>query len=116
MVDDFEKKYKTLEIPYPKDNAQAEIATEEAKQKAAYEKFVTESKTRVEGLGTELAKVISNIVTKDIGTNYGLGYNPKFHCVKYCLFSIVGSYDANRRDEYGRSHGGGTRSCTRISS
>merc|ERR1712242_422570 len=33
MVDDFEKKYKILEIPYPKDTAQAEIATEEAKQK-----------------------------------------------------------------------------------
>merc|ERR1712135_68522 len=30
MVDDFEKKYKALEIPYPKDTAQAEIATEEA--------------------------------------------------------------------------------------
>ena len=57
MVDDFEKKYKALEIPYPKDTAQAEIATEEAKQKAAYEKFVTESKTRAEGLGAELAKV-----------------------------------------------------------
>jgi len=56
MVDDFEKKYKALDIPYPKDTAQAEIATEEAKQKAAYEKFVTESKTRVEGFGAELAK------------------------------------------------------------
>merc|ERR1712122_377503 len=30
MVDDFEKKYKALEIPYPKDTAQAELAAEEA--------------------------------------------------------------------------------------
>merc|ERR1712088_733778 len=32
MVDDFEKKYKALDIPYPKDTAQGEIAAEEAKQ------------------------------------------------------------------------------------
>jgi len=56
MVDDFEKKYKALEIPYPKDTVQAELAAEEAKQKAAYEKFVSESKTRVSGITTELAK------------------------------------------------------------
>merc|ERR1712001_303459 len=30
MVDDFEKKYKALEIPYPKDTVQAELAAEEA--------------------------------------------------------------------------------------
>ena len=71
MVDDFEKKYKALEIPYPKDTAQAEIATEEAKQKAAYEKFVTESKTRAEGLGAELAKVtlMSHKIFKQILQN-----------------------------------------------
>merc|ERR1712018_594920 len=56
MVDDFEKKYKALEIPYPKDTVQAELAAEEAKQKAAYEKFVSESQTRVAGITTELAK------------------------------------------------------------
>merc|ERR1712227_738537 len=56
MVDDFEKKYKALEIPYPKDTVQAELAAEEAKQKAAYEKFVSESQTRVSGITTELAK------------------------------------------------------------
>ena len=50
MIDDFEKKYKALDIPYPKDTAQGEIAAEEAKQKAAYDKFVAESKTRVEGM------------------------------------------------------------------
>merc|ERR1719392_120140 len=50
------KKYKALEIPYPKDTVQAELAAEEAKQKAAYEKFVSESQTRVAGITTELAK------------------------------------------------------------
>ena len=58
MVEDFEKKYKALDVPYPKDTAQAEIAAEEAKQKAAYEKFVSESKTRIESFSTELAKVM----------------------------------------------------------
>jgi len=56
MVDDFEKKYAALDIPYPKDTAQAELAAEEAKQKAAYEKFVAESKTRAGGMTAELAK------------------------------------------------------------
>merc|ERR1712038_653563 len=56
MVDDFEKKYKALDIPYPKDTAQAEIAAEDAKQKAAYEKFVAQSGTRVDAVLVELAK------------------------------------------------------------
>ena len=59
MVDDFEKKYAALDIPYPKDTAQAELAAEEAKQKAAYEKFVAESKTRAGGMTAELAKVLN---------------------------------------------------------
>ena len=63
MVDDFEKKYKALDIPYPKDTAQAEIAAEEAKQKAAYDKFVAESKTRAEGMSAELAKVDPWLIT-----------------------------------------------------
>ena len=63
MVDDFEKKYKGLEIAYPKDTTQAEIGAEEAKQVAAYNKFVIESKSRAETVTTELAKVyfIKNI-------------------------------------------------------
>jgi len=56
MVDDFEKKYTALDIPYPKDTAQAEIAAEDAKQKAAYDKFVAESATRVGAVTEELAK------------------------------------------------------------
>ena len=61
MVDDFEKKYKALDIPYPKDTTTAEIAAEEAKQVAAFNKFVTESKARLDAIGLELIKVgISN--------------------------------------------------------
>ena len=58
MVDDFEKKYMALDIPYPKDTSQAEIAAEDAKQKMAYDKFVTQSATRADGVKEELAKVI----------------------------------------------------------
>merc|ERR1712088_100264 len=56
MVDDFEKKYKGLEIPYPKDTTAAELAGEGAKQKAAYEKYVAESQARCGTVTTELAK------------------------------------------------------------
>jgi hypothetical protein len=58
MVDDFEKKYKALDIPYPKDTSQAEIAAEDAKQKMAYDKFVAQSTTRAEAVTGELGKVI----------------------------------------------------------
>ena len=57
MVDDFEKKYKGLEIPYPKDTTAAELAGEGAKQKAAYEKYVAESQARCGTVTTELTKV-----------------------------------------------------------
>jgi len=56
MVDDFEKKYKALSIPYPKDTAEAEIAAEGAKQKAAYDKFLAQSKAAVAKHTEELAK------------------------------------------------------------
>ena len=57
MVEDFEKKYGALAIPYPKDSAVADIAAEEAKQVAAYNKHVADSQARVETVSAELAKV-----------------------------------------------------------
>jgi len=56
MVEDFEKKYGALAIPYPKDSAAADIAAEEAKQVAAYNKHVAESQARAETVSAELAK------------------------------------------------------------
>ena len=46
MVEDFQKKYESLQIPYPKDTLTGSIANQAVEQKAAYEKFVVESKTR----------------------------------------------------------------------
>ena len=65
MVDDFEKKYNALDIPYPKDTSQAEIAAEDAKQKMAYDKFVAQSATRADGVKAELAKVIIFLIVND---------------------------------------------------
>ena len=64
MVEDFEKKYGALAIPYPKDSAAADIAAEEAKQVAAYNKHVAESQARAETVSAELAKV------KEIGYTF----------------------------------------------
>ena len=71
MVEDFEKKYGALAIPYPKDSAAADIAAEEAKQVAAYNKHVAESQARAETVSAELAKV------KEIGYTF-FGYIPIF--------------------------------------
>ena len=46
MVDTFQKKYEAMQIPYPKDSATAHIDKHAVEQKAAYEKFVADSKLR----------------------------------------------------------------------
>ena len=46
MVEDFHKKYESLQIPYPKDTLTSNIEQQAVEQKAVYEKFVVESKTR----------------------------------------------------------------------
>ena len=56
MVDDFQKKYQALDIPYPKDTLTGSIDAQAKEQKAAYEKFVAESKDRIVGIGAEQAK------------------------------------------------------------
>lgn len=56
MVDDFQKKYEGLQIPYPKDSLTSNIDAQAVQQKAAFETFVTESKARIASLNTELAK------------------------------------------------------------
>ena len=73
MVEDFEKKYGALAIPYPKDSAVADIAAEEAKQVAAYNKHVAESQARATTVSAELAKV------KEIGYTF-FGYISILNC------------------------------------
>merc|ERR1711990_448602 len=56
MVDDFQKKYEALVIPYPKDNATAALDAQLAAKKAEYTKFVAESEAKVAEIQTELDK------------------------------------------------------------
>merc|ERR1719430_63760 len=57
MVDNFEKSYAALSIPYPGDQGRiAEIDAQAVEQKASYTAFVEESKARIAGLSAELAK------------------------------------------------------------
>ena len=46
MVDTFQKKYETLEVPYPNDSVSFHIDNQAVEQKASYEKFVADSKLR----------------------------------------------------------------------
>jgi len=57
MVDNFEKQYKALDVPYPGDQGKLkEIDAQAVQQKAAYTQFVADSKSRIAGFNTELAK------------------------------------------------------------
>ena len=56
MVDDFQKQYQALQVPYPKDTLTASVESQAKEQKSAYDKFVSESKTRIAALATESAK------------------------------------------------------------
>jgi len=57
MVDNFEKQYKALSIPYPSDQGTiAEIDAQAVAEKARYTQFVSESKARIADYTVELAK------------------------------------------------------------
>ena len=56
IVDDFQKKYEGLSVPYPADTLAGSIATQAAEQKAAYEKFIADSGVRTASFKEELAK------------------------------------------------------------
>merc|ERR1712061_783402 len=53
MVDDFQKKYDALKIPYPQDTYTSSIDSEASSLKADYAKFVDESKKRIVGIQQE---------------------------------------------------------------
>ena len=56
MVDDFQKKYDALKIPYPQDKYTSSIESEGASLKSEYVKFVDESKARIVGIQKDQAK------------------------------------------------------------
>jgi len=57
MVDNFEKQYKALEVPYPSDQGKlGEIDAQAVQQKARFTKFVADSNARITGYSSELAK------------------------------------------------------------
>merc|ERR1712241_538004 len=56
MVDEFQKKYEALQVPYPKDNASAALDSQLAAKKAEYTKFVAASEAKIAEIQTELDK------------------------------------------------------------
>ena len=56
MVDNFQKKYAALQIPYPSDNgALNAIDAQAAEQKAAFTQFVAESNAAIDALKADAA-------------------------------------------------------------
>ena len=58
MVDDFQKKYDALKIPYPQDTYTSSIDSEASSLKADYAKFVDESKKRIVGIQQDLVRML----------------------------------------------------------
>lgn len=56
MVDDFQKKYEALQIPYPKDTLTSQIEQQATQQKSEFDAFVSKSKTRIASADQERAK------------------------------------------------------------
>ena len=56
MVDDFQKKYDALQIPFPKDTLSSQIDQQATAAKSKYEQLVKDSKTRIVGINEEKAK------------------------------------------------------------
>jgi len=57
MVDNFEKQYKALAIPYPSDQGTlAQIDAQAATEKGRYTQFIADSEARIAGFNVELAK------------------------------------------------------------
>jgi len=66
MVDEFQKKYEALDIPYPKDNLTATIDQQAVQKKQEYQKFVAASKDKIAGINVEMAKWEAMIPIEDM--------------------------------------------------
>jgi len=77
MVDDFQKKYDALDVPYPKDTLASAIEQQAREQKSQYEKFVAESKTRVAGIDKEKAKWEAMMPVEEMNLEEALKYVPQ---------------------------------------
>merc|ERR1711963_1253899 len=53
MVDEFQKKYEALDIPYPKDNLTATIDQQAVQKKQEYQKFVASSQEKIAAINRE---------------------------------------------------------------
>ncbi len=76
MVDNFQKSYDALKVPYPKDTMTSTIDSQAVAKKSAYEKFVAESKTRIEGIKEEQAKWEAMMPIEDMTREDALDYVP----------------------------------------
>merc|ERR1711997_930883 len=78
MVDDFQKKYEALDIPYPKDNVSASLDTLLATKKSEYEKFVADSKVKIGEMNKEEIVVQMPHLCTDLGVRDPAQHSRKF--------------------------------------
>merc|ERR1712025_663426 len=61
LVEEFQKKYESLEIPYPKESLSVTFDQLGAQKKVEYEKFVKASKANIEAHKVDMAKLEAHI-------------------------------------------------------
>ncbi len=76
MVDEFQKRYESLDVNYPKDTLTSALQNETAKQKSDYEKFVSESKVRIQALQEEQAKWEAMMPVEEMNKEEALKFVP----------------------------------------
>jgi F-type H+-transporting ATPase subunit d len=76
LVDDFQKRYEALQIPFPKDTLSATIEQQGVQQKADYETFVKNSKARIVDINADLAKWEAMMPVEEMNLEEALEYVP----------------------------------------
>lgn len=90
MLDDFQKKYEALNVPFPKDTLSSQIDQQAATEKSNYEALVKNSNTKIESLKDEKSKWEAMMPVESMNMEEALTYIPDMKL----------TWDPNRIEEY----------------
>merc|ERR1711981_573707 len=94
LVEEFQKKYESLEIPYPKESLTATFDQLGAQKKVEYEKFVAASKANIEAHKVDMAKWEAMLPVEQMTCEESTYYIPDH---PFVLETIGNPYNSNIR-------------------